>query len=150
VATSCNGNRFQAACRWSAGLRRAWPKMFAGRSVTEQGLSTEFERAGVWRRLAALLIDMIAVALVLQASALVLFPLTHGRVQFADGIYAIKCSKLDALPAGVLVPPDFNANVIIDCQNRVFGLLSARGLRVQRVTTNGAFTKEIHIDSMLD
>ena len=118
--------------------------------MTDQSLSSNFKRAGVWRRVAALLIDVMVIAVILQVCALVLFPLTHGRIQFAGGIYAISCSKLGSLPAGVAVPADFNANVIIDCQNSVFGLLSARTLRVQRVTRDGAITKEIHIDSMLD
>ncbi|MGJ4941360.1 RDD family protein [Bradyrhizobium sp. HKCCYLS1011] len=118
--------------------------------MTDPSLSSNFKRAGVWRRLAALLIDVMIIAVILQLCALVLFPLTHGRIQFADGIYAINCSKLDSLPAGVAIPADFNANVIIDCQNSVLGLLSARTLRVQRVTRDGAITKEIHIDSMLD
>lgn len=124
--------------------------MFTVRFVTDQGLSHKFERAGVWRRLGALLIDMMVVAIVLQVCALVLFPLTHGRVQFADGVYAISCSKLKSLPDGVVIPADFNANVIVDCENRLFGLTSARTLRVQRVTREGAITREIHIDSMLD
>lgn len=118
--------------------------------MTGQGLSSKFKRAGVWRRLGALLIDIMAIAIVLQVCALVLFPLTHGRVQFADGFYAISCRKLDAIPPGVVVPADLKPNRIIDCTNSVFGLPSARMLRVAQVTQSGPFTKDIHVDSMLD
>ncbi|MGJ5175435.1 RDD family protein [Bradyrhizobium oligotrophicum] len=104
----------------------------------------------MWRRAAALFIDALLVAILLQAAAIVLFPLTHGRVQFADGIYATTCSKREAVPDGVAIPPQFNPNVILDCQQHLFGLPSARILRVARVTKDGAITKEIHVDSMLD
>jgi hypothetical protein len=118
--------------------------------VSDQDQQHGIERAGVWRRLAAALIDIIFVAILLQAFALVLFPLTRGHVQFAGGIYVISCNKLDAIPAGVVIPADFNANTIVDCQQRLFGLPSARMLRVARITRDGAITKDIHIDSMLD
>jgi hypothetical protein len=129
---------------------RAWQAMFAERLVTDQDLSSNPKRAGVWPRLGALLIDMMAIAAILQACALILFPLSHGRVQFADGIYAISCRKLDAIPPGVAVPADLKPNRIVDCTNSVFGLTSARMLRVAQVTQDGPFTKEFHVDSMLD
>ncbi|MGJ5040806.1 MULTISPECIES: RDD family protein [unclassified Bradyrhizobium] len=124
--------------------------MFAERLATDQDLSSTSKRAGVWRRLGALLIDMVAIAAILQVCALVLFPLSHGRVQFADGIYAISCRKLDAIPSGVAVPADLKPNRIVDCTNSVFGLPSARMVRVAQVTRDGPFTKEVHVDSMLD
>ncbi|WP_144058584.1 RDD family protein [Bradyrhizobium oligotrophicum] len=118
--------------------------------MTDQDLSSKLKRAGVWRRLGAVLIDMTAIAVVLQVCALVLFPLSHGHIQFADGVYAISCRKLDAIPPGVAIPADLKPNRIVDCTNAVFGLPSARMLRVAQVTQEGPFTKEIHIDSMLD
>lgn len=124
--------------------------MFAERLATDQDLTSIAKRAGVWRRLGALLIDIIAIAAILQVCALILFPLSHGRVQFADGIYAISCRKLDAVPPGVAVPADLKPNRIVDCTNSVFGLPSARMVRIAQVTQDGSFTKEIHVDSMLD
>ncbi|WP_316195381.1 MULTISPECIES: RDD family protein [unclassified Bradyrhizobium] len=118
--------------------------------MTGQGLSSKFKRAGIWRRLGALLIDIMAIAIVLQVCALVLFPLTNGRVQFADGVYAISCRKLEVIPSGVVVPADLKPNTIVDCTHSVFGLPSARMLRLAQVTQTGPFTKDIHIDSMLD
>ena len=118
--------------------------------TADQSRQGPFERAGVWRRLGAILIDSIPIVVALQLLALLLFPLTHGRVQFADGFYAISCNKLDAVPAGAVVPADFNANMIVDCRHDVFGLTSARMLRVARMTRSGSFTTEVHIDSMLD
>ncbi|MGJ4998411.1 RDD family protein [Bradyrhizobium sp. HKCCYLS3077] len=118
--------------------------------MSNQSLHDEFERAGVWRRAGAFFIDALLVVILLQAGGIVLFPLTHGRVQFADGIYATNCSKREAVPDGVAVPPQFNPTAILDCEHHLFGLPSARMLRVSRITQDGPITKEIHIDSMLD
>ncbi len=124
--------------------------MFAGRSVTEQGPSSEFERAGVWRRLAALLIDVIAIAVLLQLLALVLYPLSHGRIQYAGGVFALSCNKLDKVPEGAAIPPDFNANSILDCHQTVFGLTAARILHVARTTHEGLMIKSVQVARMLD
>jgi uncharacterized RDD family membrane protein YckC len=118
--------------------------------VIEHAFSIQLERAGVWRRLAALLIDTIAITVLLQLLALGLYPLSHGRIQFAGGAYALSCSKLDKTPEGVPIPPDFNANSIVDCQQTVFGLTSARILHVARITREGAFTRTVQIARTLD
>lgn len=119
--------------------------------MSDQSYKAEFERGGVWRRALALLIDVIAISAVLQLLALAAFPLSHGRVQFAEGlIYNTTCDKLEKLPDGVSVSADFGANSITDCRHSLFGLTSARILRISRITQDGAITKTVWIDRMLD
>ena len=119
--------------------------------MSDQTHRIEFERGGVWRRGLALLIDVIAISAVLQLLAMALFPLSHGRVQFAGGlIFGTTCDKLDTVPDGLLLPADFAANSITDCRQSLFGLTSARILRVTRITQNGAITKTVYIARMLD
>jgi hypothetical protein len=119
--------------------------------LSDQTHRIEFERGGVWRRVLALLIDVIAISAVLQLLAIALFPSSHGRVQFAGGlIYGTTCDKLEKLPDGVLLSADFAAYSIADCRQSLFGLTSARLLRVTRVTQNGAITKTVFIAMMLD
>jgi uncharacterized membrane protein len=119
--------------------------------LSDQTPRIEFERGGVWRRVLALLIDVIAISAVLQLLAIVLFPLSHGGVQFAGGlIYGTTCEKLEKVPDGISLPADFAANSITDCRQSLFGLTSARVLRITRITQNGALTKTVYIARMLD
>jgi hypothetical protein len=119
--------------------------------LSDQTHRIEFERGGVWRRVLALLIDVIAISAVLQLLAIALFPLSHGRVQFAGGlIYGTTCDKLEKVPDGVVLPADLAANSITDCRQSLFGLTSARILQVTRITQNGAITKTVYIARMLD
>ena len=70
--------------------------------MSDQTHRTEFERGGVWQRGLAVLIDAIAIRAVLQLLAMALFPLSHGRVQFTNGlITGTTCDKLEKLPDGV-------------------------------------------------
>ena len=97
------------------------------------------------------MIDVIAISAALQILAITLFPVSHGRVQFAEGlIYGTTCDKLEKLPDGVSVPADFGANLITDCRQSLFGLTSARILQITRITRDGAITKTIWIARMLD
>ncbi len=113
--------------------------------------SVEFVRGGFWRRVLAVFIDLMAVGVVLQLAALVLFPLSNGRLQFSGGpFYAISCQKLAAVPEGVPIPAEFNANSITDCRQSLFGLPTSRTLGVSRVTRDGAVTKVAQIRHMLD
>ena len=61
--------------------------------MTEQSSLLQFDRAGVWRRLFALLIDAIAITVILQLLALMPYPLSHGRLQFADMASCSSCSR---------------------------------------------------------
>lgn len=83
--------------------------------------------------------------------ALVLFPLTNGQVQFSGGpLYGLNCQKLASVPEGVSIPPEFNANSMIDCQQNLLGLPTARTLRVSRIAKDGAATKVAQIRQRLD
>jgi hypothetical protein len=95
-------------------------------------------------------IDLIAISALLQVVALVLFPLTHGQVQFSGGpLYGLSCQKLASVPGGVSIPPEFNANSVTDCQQSLLGLPTARTLRVSRITKDGAVTKVAQIRQRL-
>jgi hypothetical protein len=119
--------------------------------LSDQTHRIEFERGGVWRRVLAFVVDIIAISAVLQLLAIALFPLSHGRVQFAGGlIYGTTCDKLEKVPDGFLLPAGFAANSITDCRQSLFGLTSSRVLRVARITQNGAITKVVSVAQMLD
>jgi len=102
--------------------------------------SVEYERGGFWRRIAALLVDALIVTFALQLAALVLFPLSHGRVQFLNGIVALHCDELDAVPEGIVAPPDFAGAKISDCRKTVFGLTTARVVNLHQALSEGAVT----------
>jgi hypothetical protein len=111
----------------------------------------EFQRSGFWRRAFALLIDAIIVTLLVQCLAMALFPLSGGRVQFANGFNLMFCDKLDGVPEGVNVPADFGATSITDCrQGPIPGLPSSRILRVNKFTQDGAITTTRTIAGFLD
>lgn len=113
--------------------------------------SVEFQRGGFWRRTFALLIDLVAIIAVLQMTAVVLFPLTKGHVQFSGGpLYALNCEYLESVPEGLSISPDFAANSITDCQQSLMGRPTSRTLSVSRITRDGAVTKVSQIRHMLD
>ncbi len=113
--------------------------------------SVEFARGGFWRRTLAVLIDLIAVTAVLQLAALLLFPLSNGRVQFSGGPFnTITCERLEALPAGLEISAEFGANSITDCRQSLLGLPTARTLKVSRIIQDGAVTKIAEIPHRLD
>jgi hypothetical protein len=113
--------------------------------------SVECARGGFWRRALAVFVDLVAISAFLQVIALVLFPLTNGRVQFSGGpLYGLTCQKLASVPEGVSIPPEFNANSITDCQQSLLGLPTARILRVSRITKDGAATRIAQIRQRLD
>jgi hypothetical protein len=113
--------------------------------------SVEFARGGFWRRALAVIIDVAAIGIVLQLAALVLFPLSNGRVQFSAGAFqAFNCQRLEAAPEGVSIPAEFGVNSITDCRQSLFGLTAARGLNLNRITQDGAVTKVVQIRHMLD
>jgi hypothetical protein len=124
--------------------------IFQGLILPDLTDSVECRRGGFWRRALAFFIDLIAISAVLQLAALVLFPLTHGQVQFSGGpLYGLNCQKLASVPEGVSIPPEFNANSVTDCQQSLLGLPTARTLRVSRITKDGALTKVAQIRQRL-
>jgi hypothetical protein len=124
--------------------------IFQGLILPDLTDSVECRRGGFWRRALAFFIDLIAISAVLQVVALVLFPLTHGQVQFSGGpLYGLNCQKLASVPDGVSIPPEFNANSVTDCQQSLLGLPTARTLRVSRITKDGGVTKVAQIRQRL-
>jgi hypothetical protein len=125
--------------------------IFQGLNLPDLTDSVECVRGGFWRRALAVSIDLIAISAVLQVVALLLFPLTHGQVQFSGGpLYGLNCQKLASVPDGVSIPPEFNANSMTDCQQSLLGLPTARTLWVSRITKDGAVTKVAQIRHRLD
>src|SRR6202163_1173982 len=125
--------------------------IFQGLILPDLTDSVESMRGGFWRRALAVSIDLIAISAFLQVVALLLFPLTHGQVQFSGGpLYGLNCQKLASVPEGVSIPPEFNANSVTDCQQSLLGLPTARALRVSRITRDGAVTKVAQIRQRLD
>jgi uncharacterized RDD family membrane protein YckC len=113
-------------------------------------MTIEQRRAGFWRRTLSLTIDGIFVCLPFQLLAAVLFTLTAGTVQFANGITYITCEPVTRLPANLMPAPPTDANVARDCQVFFFGAVTARTLSVSRVTKNGATTRIVTQSYMLD
>jgi len=113
--------------------------------------SVEFLRGGFWRRAVALFIDLVAVVAVLQVTALALFPLSNGHVQFSAGLlYDLNCEYLESVPKGLSISIEFDANSITDCQQSLLGLPTSRALSVSRITRDSAVTKVAQIRHMLD
>jgi hypothetical protein len=112
--------------------------------------SVEFARGGFWRRMSAIVIDVVAIGAVLQFAALALFPLSNGRVQFSGPFYMYDCRQLEAVPEGVPVAAEFGANSITDCRQSLFGLPTARTLNLSRITQDGDVTKVVQVRHMLD
>jgi uncharacterized RDD family membrane protein YckC len=100
-------------------------------------------RAGFWRRLGALIVDLLVVTLPLQALVIVLFAQTNGVVQGTFGIVLKSCQPLAELPIGLDPPPPEGFNSIVDCRTSFFGLDMARVLVVSKVTQDGAVTTSI-------
>ena len=132
--------RFRACCCFGAAVSHLF----------DFGGGVEFERGGFWRRAGALVIDLLALMAALQLLAMVLFPLTGGRVQFAGGIYGYSCQKLDAVPVGISIPAEFKPDTITDCRQMLFGGTSARVLRAIRNTQSGTVTKTAFHAFLLD
>jgi len=108
---------------------------------------TEFRRSGFWRHAAALGIDLVVVMLLLQCLAMVLFPLSGGRLQFANGFNLMFCDKLEAVPDGFRLPADFNATSITDCRQGPLplpGWPTSRVLHVTSTTPDSVVTRFIN------
>jgi hypothetical protein len=112
--------------------------------------SVELARGGFWRRVFAIVVDLVAVGAVLQFAALALFPLSNGRVQFSGPFYAYDCRQLEAVPEGVPVAAEFGANSITDCRQSLFGLPTARNVNLNRITQDGDVIKVAQVRHMLD
>ena len=107
-------------------------------------------RAGFWRRLLALLIDFIIISLPFQVAVAILFAATSGRIQQTFGLYYANCSMLQTLPGGLAPQPPAGWNFARECNVYLFGGQTAKTLRVGRATEEGATTKTVGRDYMLD
>lgn len=79
-------------------------------------------RAGFWRRLGALIVDVIVLTAVIQIAAFVLYPLTDGRLQAEGLVRMVNCQSIAAPPAGVTVPNEYSAGALKDCRVNLLGL----------------------------
>src|SRR5262245_54723119 len=107
-------------------------------------------RAGFWRRLVAFVIDIAIVSVPFQLVAAILFATTSGWIQYSGGITFTRCEDSREVPEGLAPPPPAGSNLARDCRVYFFGAETARRLRVGRVTRDGATTKFIWRDYMLD
>ena len=77
------------------------------------------ERAGVWRRGAAALVDLILAQVLLQSIVAVLFSVTGGHVATAVTFYS-SCQPVGAVPTGVTLPAGFVITSQSLCTSRFF------------------------------
>ena len=109
-----------------------------------------FERGGFWRRALALLIDALLAAVILELLAFALFPLSQGRLQATGGLTFLSCDTLATAPEGVAIPADLAAEPVRDCRSGLFGLTSARMIKVSKATRNGALVTTREFNSLID
>ncbi|WP_375464473.1 hypothetical protein [uncultured Methylobacterium sp.] len=82
---------------------------------TGSGARSMVERAGFRRGTGALLLDGLRVAVALQVAAVIAFPRSNGRIQATAGFEHVSCQRLTALPPGLSVPPEFDADFATTC-----------------------------------
>jgi uncharacterized RDD family membrane protein YckC len=107
-------------------------------------------RAGFWRRWLALLFDGIIISLPFQLAVAILFAATSGRIQQVGGLTYTNCSIRQTIPGGLAPPPPAGSNFARECNVYFFGAQTAKILRVGRATQEGAITRTVWRDYMLD
>jgi uncharacterized RDD family membrane protein YckC len=107
-------------------------------------------RAGFWRRLLALMIDIIIISLPFQISAAALFAATSGWIQQSAGITVTSCEQVERLPDGLAPLPPPGSNFARECNVYFFGAQTAKILQVGRVTKEGTTTQTVWRGYMLD
>jgi uncharacterized RDD family membrane protein YckC len=100
-------------------------------------------RAGFWRRILALLIDMAIILIPLQIVVAILYAQTNGAIQGEFGIKTTICSPLEKLPDGLLPTPPDGFNSIADCRTSILGFDTGRILVVAKTTVKGTATASI-------
>lgn len=93
------------------------------------------ERAGFWRRLGALLLDCIVLTALVQVAAIVLYPISDGRLQANGLVRFMNCQSVAQLPAGVAVPAEYAAGTIKECRVTLLGLEYGHYLEVEAAST---------------
>jgi len=89
------------------------------------------ERGGFWRRLGALLVDALIIAVGLQLLGIPAYAVSGGRVQ-SNIVNIVYCYRLDAIPPGVKIPPEFQANYVYDNVNTLFGFPTGRWVEISQ------------------
>jgi uncharacterized RDD family membrane protein YckC len=118
-------------------------------AATQVGFWETVQRAGFWRRVLALFIDIIVVSLPLQILLIVLFAQTNGAVQGSFGINSTSCVSIGELPTGFEPPPPPGFNSIVECQTSLLGFDTSHSLRVAEVNQDGSVTTSIYRDYTL-
>ena len=112
---------------------------------------TELPRAGFWRRLASITLDLIIVMLPFQMLAAVLFAATAGTVQMQNGFFSFcEHGGKDQISEQLrpLAPRD--SNFITKCRTSFLGATTARRLIVGRATRDGNITTNVTNSFMQD
>ncbi|MFO1173037.1 MAG: RDD family protein [Hyphomicrobiaceae bacterium] len=94
-------------------------------------------RAGFWRHAIALAVDVLLLSLLVQLSALVLYPASGGHIQAEGSIGETACTASTAPPAGAVVSPDLRATKFTECRQTLYGIEHAHTLTVERVEQDG-------------
>jgi len=113
------------------------------------GATTELARAGFWRRLLSLIIDLVIVMLPFQILAAALFATTDGRIQMESGFFSV-CQNGRTIPQGLEPPPPHDSNFMRVCRVSLFGATTGAVLTVGRVTKEGTTTTTVSQGYMLD
>ncbi|MGC4026153.1 MAG: RDD family protein [Mesorhizobium sp.] len=104
-------------------------------SEAASGHSTSSLRAGFWRRFSALILDFLLVAVPVQIVVAIAFSLTGGAVQTQFGVHFTACNVVEALPAGVELPNDYDE--FKTCTVSLLGMPNAKFFSAQKNTKDG-------------
>jgi uncharacterized RDD family membrane protein YckC len=89
------------------------------------------ERGGFWRRFGALVVDAFIIAIGLQLLGIAAFAVSGGHVQ-SNIVHIVFVYRLDAIPPGLSIPPEFHANYVYDNVNTLFGLPTGRWMEISQ------------------
>jgi len=87
------------------------------------------ERGGFWRRLGALFVDALIIAVGLQLLGIPAYEMSGGRVQ-SDILSHTISHNLSAVPAAVKIPSESEPNYIYECVGSWFGFPTAQWITV--------------------
>ena len=118
--------------------------------------NTQFNLAGLWRRVIAVALDFVVIGLALSLLAIPCFSLTAGRTQMRGPLIdSSRCAPLLSEPPGVTVPADFHANIRVECLISFLGAPVARFATIGRqssgdgITTTRSVTFQLNSDGRL-
>jgi membrane associated rhomboid family serine protease/lipoprotein NlpI len=111
-------------------------------------VASDVDRAGIWRRGFALLVDLIVVEVVLQLIAAVLLPLSNGHVIDTNSVFT-SCESATVQPAGVTIPAAFESGTRSICTQSILGLPTSRQYVVQN-QSRGSLTTTTALNFTID